>query len=149
MYIIRNSTETARHQCYWGMCSTFVDWDGFTFCFSAPCCLCLCPCPFPFSQSPSFSSINCQNRAEMLECLWGMAGEKWGKEVVFVGLRALYLSIAMRGERCVALCFTFCCSFHFCPVMALRTSPTSEIGSAGEWEVSGRKERDLACHTVP
>lgn len=90
-----------------------VDWYSFTFCFSAPCYLCLCPCPFSFTQSPSFYSVSCQNRAELLECLYGMSGEKWRREVGFVRPRALYLSIAMRREKCIALSFTSCCSFHF------------------------------------
>lgn len=40
-------------------------------------------------------------------------GQKWRGEVVFLGLRALYLTAATRGGRCIALCFTSRCRFHF------------------------------------
>lgn len=109
---------------------------GLHFCFSAPRCLCLCPCPFPLSQSPSFSSVSCQNRAELLECLWGMAGRSGGRRQFLSGSE-LYLSIAMGAERCIALHSIFCCIFHFCRVTALRAK-SDQLGN--EKLLAGRRE---------
>lgn len=71
-------------------------------------------------------------------------GEKWRKEAVFVGFRTL--SQHSNGGR----------KMHRPPLHLLLHlpllsghSPASEIGSAGEWEIIGRKERDLVGLTVP
>lgn len=97
---------------------------------------------FPLLSKLPPPSVSCWIRAELLARLWGV--EEGGDFC-----ESQSVSQQRREGRGFALGFTFCCSFHFCWVRAPWSSPGSEITSAGEWEVGGRKERDLSSLTTP